>query len=95
MSVEACVNEKAITLRRCQSILQDNQQRVSTTKMYRSDSICDSEQRLLHTHVRDMDDAVVPGKSISASSLLADRGPIFSLVVGDGVDVELVRRLRQ
>lgn len=63
--------------------------------MYREDSVCSAEQRLLHTDLCHMDDDVVPGKSLPTADLLANRGTFFSLAAGYGFHVVLVRRLRQ
>lgn len=65
------------------------------SEMYSSDSICDIKQYILHTYICVMDDVTISCKSISASSVLANRRPIFSLVVGNGINVDLVSRLRQ
>lgn len=63
--------------------------------MCRTDGICDIKQCLLHTYICSMDDVTVSCKNISTTSVLANRRPIFPLVIGNGVDVDLVCRLRQ
>lgn len=69
------------------------QQRGTFGEMHRTHKFCNTKQRVLHTNVRRMDDVTVAVKIVPASSLLENRGSIFSLAFSDGFDVDVVRWL--